>query len=687
MTYRIFLVLFVAASFRMYAQLDAPLDLQCLRHEVVRSQIRSVHEGNPCRLTATPVNQIGEHIAGLTPSDFVITKGRKRAEILEVKELTASENTVMRIIFMIDNSQSMSPYLETLLSSLENIMKDLSPAVRVSIVLFSERNTDNPQFTFGGRPLSLIRYPYTADKKRIIDYARKMLIEPNLSRSTYLYDGVYGAIEQISADTGRVDKSFAIVFSDGADNASRLETGFILKLDKKNTVFYTIDFLTAANDFLVSLARNTGGEHFMAKNADELTENFRAIAKKIVAKGYEIVYRFKPGPSVTLAASTDSLRMEEEIVRETFPLLNYVFFDQGSSALPQRYAQLTGDAAGGFAESGINGGAMNYYYNVLNIIGSRMRALPETRVTIAGYVNNVADEKANKSLADARARIVQSYLRTVWGISEDRLVLMTGVMPPVPSTSNDTAGQAENRRVEITSDSWEIMKPVMFVNRYTSIKPETVQFTIEHSADEGLAGWTWLADQSGRTFDTRSGSVLERRMTWNWHNTRNEAVASKGDLACTIQITDSAGDKASAGPVRIAVVKEVHERLQNVTTESGITREKISLILFPFDVYEPGARNERILEDYVFPRINAGSSVSISGYTDIIGSEEYNQKLSEKRAEAVYMRVMNRLGSLTPAPAVAFSGFGKTKPQHDNITPEGRFYNRTVGLEIRTGGQ
>ncbi len=665
------------------AQLAEPMDLRCTHREVARAQVRSTSPGDPERLMTTPVNQLGDHVPGLGPGDFVITRGRKTADILEVKELTASENTVMRVIFMIDNSQSMSPHLERLVSSLETILKGFSPAVRVSIVLFNEKAMTDPPYTYGGRALPLIRHPYTTDKKRLIDYSRKMLIEPNLSRSTYLYDGVYGAIEQIGQDTGRVDKSFAIVFSDGADNSSRLQPEMVMKLDRKATTFYTIDFLTEANDFLIGLAQASGGEHFLARNAEDLTTNFDAIAKKIVAKGYEIAYRFKPGPTVALHASTDSLVMEEDIVRETFPLLNYLFFDQGSSALPARYAQLTSESVSSFSESGITGGAMTYYYNVLNIIGSRMRQHRDATLTISGHINTIGEEKANRSLAEARARIVQNYLRTVWGIEEARLPIVVGTLPAVPSSSNDVDGQAENRRVELTSDTWEIMKPVMFVNRFTSITPEAVQFTMEHAAPEGLARWAWNVQQGGRTFDERSGAFLEKRMTWNWRNLRNEVVASSGDLACTIAVTDSAGDHAEAGPVHIAVRKLLRERLQNVTTDpGGITREKISLILFPFDVYEPGERNERILGDHVFPRLTAGATVSITGYTDIIGSEEYNQKLSEKRAEAVHSRVLQHAASIIPPDRITFTGVGELHPIHDNLLPEGRFYNRTVGLEI-----
>ncbi len=71
--------------------------------------------------------------------------------------------------------------------------------------------------------------------------------------------------------------------------------------------------------------------------------------------------------------------------------------------------------------------------------------------------------------------------------------------------------------------------------------------------------------------------------------------------------------------------------------------------------------------------------LDIEGHTDIVGSDEYNQKLSEKRAEAVrgYLATQGIDDS-----AMAARGFGKTMPVSDNNTAAGRQKNRRVEIIV-----
>jgi len=69
--------------------------------------------------------------------------------------------------------------------------------------------------------------------------------------------------------------------------------------------------------------------------------------------------------------------------------------------------------------------------------------------------------------------------------------------------------------------------------------------------------------------------------------------------------------------------------------------------------------------------------VSVDGHTDSIGSEAYNQKLSERRAKAVrdYMVAQG-----VDASRITTRGFGKSKPVASNDTAEGRAENRRVEI-------
>ena len=71
-------------------------------------------------------------------------------------------------------------------------------------------------------------------------------------------------------------------------------------------------------------------------------------------------------------------------------------------------------------------------------------------------------------------------------------------------------------------------------------------------------------------------------------------------------------------------------------------------------------------------------SVKVDGYTDSVGTDKYNQGLSERRANAVMSHLVDRG---VPASRLTATGFGETNPVASNKTAEGRALNRRVELK------
>ena len=76
-------------------------------------------------------------------------------------------------------------------------------------------------------------------------------------------------------------------------------------------------------------------------------------------------------------------------------------------------------------------------------------------------------------------------------------------------------------------------------------------------------------------------------------------------------------------------------------------------------------------------KANPNVTVNVNGYCDAIGGEEYNLKLSERRADAVEDYLEK--GGI-PASRLIPHGYGKTNFVATNDTPEGRAQNRRVEL-------
>ncbi len=74
------------------------------------------------------------------------------------------------------------------------------------------------------------------------------------------------------------------------------------------------------------------------------------------------------------------------------------------------------------------------------------------------------------------------------------------------------------------------------------------------------------------------------------------------------------------------------------------------------------------------------SKVTIVGHTDSVGSEEYNQGLSERRANAVADYLST--GADVPRDVFTTTGMGEMQPVATNETEEGRQLNRRVEVTI-----
>ncbi|MBQ5778541.1 MAG: OmpA family protein, partial [Paludibacteraceae bacterium] len=76
---------------------------------------------------------------------------------------------------------------------------------------------------------------------------------------------------------------------------------------------------------------------------------------------------------------------------------------------------------------------------------------------------------------------------------------------------------------------------------------------------------------------------------------------------------------------------------------------------------------------------NPKANIELAGHTDSIGSREYNIKLSERRAKAVY-EYMIKHG--VPEDRISYKGYGPDLPIASNETDEGRAKNRRTEIRI-----
>jgi outer membrane protein OmpA-like peptidoglycan-associated protein len=164
----------------------------------------------------------------------------------------------------------------------------------------------------------------------------------------------------------------------------------------------------------------------------------------------------------------------------------------------------------------------------------------------------------------------------------------------------------------------------------------------------------------------------------------DEAQAQAAQARAAQQQAEQSAQQATqqAEQVRERLRQQLNQVLQTTETARGLI-VNMSDVLFDFNKYtlKPEAR-EKLAKVSGILLAYPGLKVQVEGYTDNIGSDEYNQKLSEERADGVrdYLVAQSVADSNVTA-----KGFGKSDPVADNSTDGGRAQNRRVELVVSGG--
>ncbi len=174
------------------------------------------------------------------------------------------------------------------------------------------------------------------------------------------------------------------------------------------------------------------------------------------------------------------------------------------------------------------------------------------------------------------------------------------------------------------------------------------------------------------TFTSSSNRSLQMQFWWldsdSWPLTLKKSFAF-GEKVMTEQVTridlppadKSGGEAAMADQLR----KSCHVELSGIYFNTGSARL--------LDESQPALK---AIAPVVLQSKQA--VLTVEGHTDNVGTAEFNQLLSEKRAAAVRQALVSQYG--VPPARLAMKGFGFSRPLESNATVEGRARNRRVEL-------
>jgi outer membrane protein OmpA-like peptidoglycan-associated protein len=379
-------------------------------------------------------------------------------------------------------------------------------------------------------------------------------------------------------------------------------------------------------------------------------------------------------------------------VNETFPLRNYVYFDEGSTAIPARYALLTKNQISDFKEdqleqlspkdlSGRSGREMVAYYNVLNIVGDRLLKNPASAITLVGSSETGALE------GETMASSIKTYLTDVWGIQASRITTDGKDKPLIPYLASGTTKYKkeltdEDRRVSIESSSPALLmefqsgsdarlKPVEIIGVQEAPYDSYVTFNAEGASKEFTSWRMELKDEKNR---------VQNFGPYYSDQVRLPGKAILGNQSQGRYLVTMIGTNRDGSMVR----KTANADMVLWTPTQNEMGMRYSVI-YEFDDATASNIYEKYLHTVMVPKIPAGAKVIIHGYTDIIGDKAYNKTLSLARANDVKSILQDGLsdaGRKDVTFEVRGMGQDEAYSPFGNTLPEERAYNRTVIIDI-----
>jgi OmpA-OmpF porin, OOP family len=170
-------------------------------------------------------------------------------------------------------------------------------------------------------------------------------------------------------------------------------------------------------------------------------------------------------------------------------------------------------------------------------------------------------------------------------------------------------------------------------------------------------------------------------LTWSSSNATSASIdqgVGKVDLSGSRQVCP---DKTTQYTIAAAGGRESGSASTTVTVRPKVIDRLTVHVNFDFNKSDIRKSDLDDLQKAVdFVKKYPDYKISIEGHTDSIGTPEYNQGLSERRAAAVKAYLLSH--GVADGARIRTAGFGETKPIADNKTKEGRFQNRRVEILI-----
>jgi outer membrane protein OmpA-like peptidoglycan-associated protein len=228
------------------------------------------------------------------------------------------------------------------------------------------------------------------------------------------------------------------------------------------------------------------------------------------------------------------------------------------------------------------------------------------------------------------------------------------------------------------------------VNKYAALDLEAAKKQLEvaetaatHHDDAAVAQPAYLAAQTARIAQARAAAKADdaRVAAGQAERDKIQLAARTRDVDNAKMATNSALGQRDQATEQAARLQAEVDQLKATPTPRGLVLT-LGDVLFDTGRAELNSGSSRKLDQLAqFLTEHRDRRVQIDGFTDSVGTDSYNQDLSQRRADAVKSSLITR--GIDPS-RIGSQGYGKGFPVANNVDSGGRQLNRRV--EVVIGG-
>jgi outer membrane protein OmpA-like peptidoglycan-associated protein len=334
----------------------------------------------------------------------------------------------------------------------------------------------------------------------------------------------------------------------------------------------------------------------------------------------------------------------------TRPIVNAVFFKKNSSEIPPHYSRISTVEPDKY-----KGDFVEYHKFILPVIASIVKENPNSRIMLEGSTSGTQNEPRGLDLSKARTDELKRALVEL-GVPDNKISFRALSAPRFPSNQQYPEGIEENQRVDIVVTDAPLQKYVNLQNyaefngiveldiKYGNYSPNT-------NAMVSVNTERLIYDKPGKY-----SVPIKQRMKLD-ENTF--VVESKLNI--------EGSELIDTKSVEISEIKKDIVELSLKNFEA--------LLRFNYNSSELTEENQTLLKQLV-KILPVGSTITIIGSADMLGTAEYNETLASDRAKKTERFIKNltdgRIKIQTTTNVDKFS----------DDTPQGRFLNRSIKIRV-----